>query len=70
MSKSTRTINIFLKKYVKSQARYYQSLLKDYQNDMNRTWQLLKKITGKSKLKSKRFLKSINVNGKTIKKIQ
>ena len=35
---------------------------------MNCTWQVLKKITGKSKLKSKRFLKSINVNGKTIKK--
>ena len=34
---------------------------------MKRTWQLMKEITGKSKLNSNRFPQSINVNGKTIK---
>ena len=35
---------------------------------MTRTWQLMKEITGKSKVNSNRFSKSINVNRKSIKK--
>ena len=46
----------------------YQSVLKDCQNNMARTWQIMKEITRKSKVNSKRFPKSINFNGKSIKK--
>ena len=35
---------------------------------MRRTWQIMKEITGKCKVNSNRFPKSINVNGKSIKK--
>ena len=35
---------------------------------MTRTWQKMKEITGKSKVNSHRFHKSINVNEKSIKK--
>ena len=35
---------------------------------MTRTWQIIKEITGKCKVNSNRFPKSINVNGKSIKK--
>ena len=35
---------------------------------MKHIGQIMKKITGKSKLNSNRFLKSINANGKAIKK--
>ena len=35
---------------------------------MGHTWQIMKEITGKCKVNSKRFPKSINVNGKSIKK--
>ena len=35
---------------------------------MTRTWQITKEITGKSKVNSNKFPKSINVNGKSIKK--
>ena len=35
---------------------------------MTRTWQRMKEMTGKSKLNSNRFPKSINDNGKSIKK--
>ena len=44
-----------------------QFSLKQCENDMKRIWQLMKEITGKSKLNSNRFPKSINVNGNTIK---
>ena len=43
-------------------------MLKDCQNDMTRTWQIMKEITGKYKISSSRFPKSIYVNGKSIKK--
>ena len=35
---------------------------------MARTWQIMKKINGKCRVNSNRFPKSINVNGKPIKK--
>ena len=35
---------------------------------MTRTWQIMKEITGKSKVNSNKFPKSINVNGKSITK--
>ena len=51
MNKSTKTINIFLKNYAKKvKQAYYQSLLKDCQNDMKQMWQIMKKITGKVNL--------------------
>ena len=46
----------------------YQFLLKESQNDMKHTKQIMAEITGKSRLNSNRFLKSIRVNGKAIKK--
>ena len=46
----------------------YQFLLKESQNDMKHTKQIMAEITGKSRLNSNRFLKSIKVNGKAIKK--
>ena len=46
----------------------YQFLLKESQNDMKHTKQIMTEITGKSRLNSNRFLKSIKVNGKAIKK--
>ena len=46
---------------------YYQSIPKDCQNDMIRTWEGMKEIMGKCKVNSNRFPKSINVNGKSIK---
>ena len=42
-------------------------IVKDSQNDMTRTWQIMKEITGTSKVNSNRFPKSINVDGKSIK---
>ena len=45
-----------------------QSVLKDCQNDMTRTWQIMKEIMGKFKGNSNRFPKPINANGKSIKK--
>ena len=47
---------------------YHQSIIKDCQNDMTRTWQIMKEIMGKCKGNSNRFPKPINANGKTIKK--
>ena len=35
---------------------------------MKHTWQIIKEITGKRKLNSNRFPKSVIVNGKTVKK--
>ena len=60
--------HLFEKLRKKAKQTYYQSILKDCQNDMTRTWQIMKEITGKSKVNSKKFPKSINVNGKSIKK--
>ena len=47
MNKSARTINIFLKNCKKSKQTYYQSVLKDCQNDMTRIWKIMKEIMGK-----------------------
>ena len=60
--------HLFEKLRKKAKQTYYQSILKDCQNDMTRTWQKMKEITGKSKVNSHRFHKSINVNEKSIKK--
>ena len=43
-------------------------MLKDCQNDMTNIWQMMKEITGESKVTSNRFPKSINVQGKSIKR--
>ena len=51
MNKSTRTINVFLKNCEKrAKQTYYQSILKDCQNDMTHTWKIMKEITEKVKL--------------------
>ena len=60
--------HLFGKLLKKAKQTYHQSILKDCQNDMTRTWQRMKEMTGKSKLNSNRFPKSINDNGKSIKK--
>ena len=59
---------LFEKLRKKTKQTFYQSLLKGCQNDMKRRWQIMKDITGKSKFNSDRFPKSINVNGKAMKK--
>ena len=68
--KLAKAIKTFLEKHVNILKDLYnllQFLLKDCQNDMKRTWQIMQKNTGKSKFNSNRFLKSINANGKAIK---
>ena len=59
--------HLFEKLRKKAKQTYYQSILKDCQNDMTPTWKIMKEITGKCKVNSNRFPKSINVNGKSIK---
>ena len=59
---------LFEKLLQKAKQTFHQSLLKDCRNDTKRTSQIMKEITGKSKLSSNRFPKSVNVNGKSIKK--
>ena len=39
----------------KAKQTYYQSIVKDYQNDMTRAWQIMEEIMGKCKVNSKRF---------------
>ena len=63
-----RPIRLFKKLRNKAKQTYYESLLKDCQNFMKRTWQMMKEIIRKSKLISNWFSKSINFNGKAIKK--
>ena len=46
---------------------HYQSILKDCQNDITSTWQIMKEITGKGKVNSSRFPISIHFNGNSIK---
>ena len=48
--------HLFEKLRKKAKQTYYQSILKDCQNDMRRTWQIMKEITGKCKVNSNRFL--------------
>ena len=47
--------HLFEKLIQKAKQTYSQSILKDCQNDMTRTWQIMKEITGKRKLNSNRF---------------
>ena len=59
--------HLFEKLCKKAKQTYYNSILEDCQSDMRRTWQIMKEITGKCKVNSIRFPKSINANGKSIK---
>ena len=59
----------FEKPCKKAKQTYYQSILKDCQNDVTYTWEIMKEITAKNKVSSNRFPKSINANGKSIKNI-
>ena len=47
--------HLFEKLIQKAKQTYDQSIFKDCQNDMTRTWQIMKEITGKRKLNSNRF---------------
>ena len=47
-----RPIRLFEKLRNKTKQTYYESLLKDCQNYMKRTWQMMKEIIRKSKLVS------------------
>ena len=60
--------HLFEKLHKKAKQTYHQSILKDCQNDMTRTWQIMNEITRKCKVNSNRFPKLINVNGKSIKR--
>ena len=44
--------HLFEKLCKRAKQRYYQPILKDCQNDMTRTWQTMKEITGRSKVYS------------------
>ena len=44
--------HLFEKLRKKAKQTHYQSILKNYQNDMTGTWQIMKEITGKSKVNS------------------
>ena len=59
--------HLFEKLRRKANQTYYQSTLKDYQNDMKRAWQIMKESTRESTLNSIRFPQSINDHGKSIK---
>ena len=59
---------LFEKLRKKAKQTYYQSILKDCQNDMTRTWQIVKEITGKCKVNSDGLPQSINVKWKVYKK--
>ena len=48
--------HLFEKLCKKAKQTYYQSILKDYQNDMKCTWQIMKEITGKINLTLTDFL--------------
>ena len=63
MNKSTKTLNIFLRSYVKKLSKH---TIKFYLRIV--TWKIMKEISGKCKRNSNRFLKSINVNSKVVKK--
>ena len=39
----------------KAKQTYYQSIVKDYQNDMTRAWQIMEEIMGKYKVNPKIF---------------
>ena len=41
---------------------YYSKLLHNYKTDSKRTWQVLKKITGKQKTKSNLFPRELKVD--------
>ena len=60
--------HLFEKLRKKAKQTYYQSILKDCQNDIICTWQIMTEITGKCKVNSNRFSTSINVNKNSIKK--
>ena len=60
--------HLFEKLRKKAKQTYYQSIIKDCQNEMTRTWQIRKEFSEKCKVNSNRFPKSINVNGTSIKK--
>ena len=60
--------HLFKKLRKKAKHTNCQSILKDCQNDLTRTSKIMKQITGKCKVNSNRFPKSINVNGKSVKK--
>ena len=59
---------LFQKLRKKAKQTNCQSILKNCQNDLTHTLEIMKQITGKCKVNSNRFPKSINVNGKSIKK--
>ena len=61
--------HLFKKLRKKAKQVYYQSILKDCQNDLRRKWQIMKEISGTCKVNSKRFPKSVNASGKSIKRI-
>ena len=52
MKKNIKTTKIFLESLKKSKENYYASLLNKYKYDTERTWQVMKEITGKQKTKS------------------
>ena len=53
--------HLFEKLRKKAKQTYYQSILKDCQNNMIRTWQIIEEITRKYKVNSNRYLVQKNM---------
>ena len=54
--------HLFEKLLKKAKQTYYQSILNECQNDMTHKWQIIKEITGKTKVNPSKFSKSKNTS--------
>ena len=62
--------SLFEKLRKKAKIAYYSKLLRKYKTDSQRTWQVVKEITGKQNTKSNRLPREIKVDKTTIQKPQ
>ena len=62
MNLRTKPTNCYSKNLEKAKMTYYSKLLHNYKTDSKRTWQVLKKITGKQKTKSNLFPRELKVD--------
>jgi len=57
---------LFEKIKFKSEHNYYSSLIKKYESNIKKTWQVIKEITGKFKIKNDNLPRHIVVNNQNI----
>ena len=58
--------NLFQKLIKKAKITYYSNQLDIYKNNSKKTWEIINKITGRSKAKKESLPKNININNKYI----